>query len=148
MCCVCRGSGFSHMLTAYKIVGHFFGRSYLHDFFSNIQVENTFFRISSILVPCPHAQLRGLTVIKNVWTFFRPWGRDCSQSPLCWFFSGMANTSIHGLGEDDTANSHHVQCGWQLAVVKVTSLVKSKQLLLFAFDTQQRQAAVTAYFSS
>ena len=31
----------------------------------NNQVENSFFRISNISVPCPHAQLRGRTVIKN-----------------------------------------------------------------------------------
>ena len=32
---------------------------------------------------------------------FRTLGRDHSQSPPC--FSGNANTSIHDLGEDDTA---------------------------------------------
>ena len=45
-----------------------------------------FFRISNISVPCPHDQLRGRTVIKKLWTFFGPWGRDCSQSPPCWIF--------------------------------------------------------------
>ena len=45
-----------------------------------------FFRISNISVPCPHAQLRGRTIIKKLWTFFGPWGRDRSQSPPCWIF--------------------------------------------------------------
>ena len=45
-----------------------------------------FLEISKISVPCPHAQLRGRTVIKNLWTFFGPWGRDRSQSPSCWIF--------------------------------------------------------------
>ena len=90
-------TGFSHRLTAYKIVGHFFGLSYRKISGSN-QVKNRFFRISNISVPCPHAQLRGHTVIKKFWTFCKPWGRDCSQSPPCWIFSGKSNTSIHGHG--------------------------------------------------
>ena len=49
-------TGFSHRLTAYKIVGHFFVLSYLNISGHN-QVENSFFRISNISVPCPHAQL-------------------------------------------------------------------------------------------
>ena len=36
---------------------------------------------------------------------FGPWGRDRSQSPPCRFFSSEANTSIHGVGEDDTARA-------------------------------------------
>ena len=62
-----------------------------------------FFRINNISVPCPHAQLRGRTGIKMLWTFFGLMGRDRSQSPPCWIFSGEANTSIHGLREDNTA---------------------------------------------
>ena len=78
-------TGFSHRLTAYKIVGHFFGLSYRK--ISGIyQVKNSFFRISNISAPYPHAQLRGRTVIKKLWTFFRPWGRDRSHSPPCWIF--------------------------------------------------------------
>ena len=76
---------FSHRLTAHKIVGHFFGLSDRNISGSN-QVENSFFRISYISVPCPHAQLSGRAVIKKLWTFFRPWGRDLSQSPPCWIF--------------------------------------------------------------
>ena len=78
-------TGFSHRLTAYKIVGHFFGLSYRKISGSN-QVKNMFFRIGNISVPCPHAQLRGSTVIKKLWTFFGLWGRDRSQSPPCWIF--------------------------------------------------------------
>ena len=78
-------TGFSHRLTAYKIVGHFFGLSYRKISGSN-QVKNSLFRISNISVPCPHAQLRGRTVIKKLWSFCGPWGRDRSQSPPCWIF--------------------------------------------------------------
>ena len=72
-------------LTAYKIVGHCFGLSYRKISGSN-QGENIFFRISNISVPCPHAQLRGCTVIKKLWTFFWPGGRDRFQSPPYWIF--------------------------------------------------------------
>ena len=78
-------TGFSHRFTAYKIVEHFFGPSYGKISESN-QVKKSFFRISNIKVPCPHAQLRGRTAIKKSWTFFGPWGRDRSQSPPCWIF--------------------------------------------------------------
>ena len=39
-------TGFSHRLIAYKIVGHFFGLSYLN-ISGNNEVENSFFRISN-----------------------------------------------------------------------------------------------------
>ena len=78
-------AGFSHRLTAYRIVGHFFGMSYRKISGSN-QVKNRFFRINNISVPCLHAQLRGRTVIKKLSTFFGPWGRDRSWSPPCWIF--------------------------------------------------------------
>ena len=78
-------TGFSHRWTAYKIVGHFFELSYRKRSGSN-HVKNSFFRISNISVPCPHAQLRGRTVIKKLWTFFGHSGRDSSQSPTCWIF--------------------------------------------------------------
>ena len=78
-------TGFSHRLTAYKIVGHFFGLLY-RNISAVIRSKIVFFRISNILVPCPHAQLRGRTVIKKLWTFLGPWGRDCSQSPPCCIF--------------------------------------------------------------
>ena len=77
---------FSHRLTAYKIVGHFFGLSYRKISGSN-QVKNTFFEISSLSVQCPHAQLKGRTVIKKLWNFFEPWGRDRSHAvSSCWIF--------------------------------------------------------------
>ena len=75
-------TGFSHRLTVYKFVGHFFGLAYLN-ISGNNQVENIFFRIRNISVECTHAQLRGRTVIKKLWTFFGTWGRDRSQSPPC-----------------------------------------------------------------
>ena len=78
-------TGFSHRLTAYKIVGHFFGLSYRKISGSN-QVKNRCFRISNISVLCSHAQLRSRTVIKKLWTFFGTWGRDRSQSPPWWSF--------------------------------------------------------------
>ena len=78
-------TGFSHRLTAYKIVGHFLWLSSLNISLNN-QVENILFRISNISVPCPHPQLRGRTVIKKLGIFFGPWGWDRSQSPPCWIF--------------------------------------------------------------
>ena len=78
-------TSFSHRLTAYKIVGHFFALSYLN-ISGNNQVENRFFRISNISVPCPHAQCRGRTVIETLWTFFGRCGQDRSLSLPCWFF--------------------------------------------------------------
>ena len=78
-------TGFSHRLTAYKIVRHFFGLSY-QKISGNNQVKNIFFRISNISVPCPHAQLTARTLIEKLWTFFRPWDRDRSQSPPCRIF--------------------------------------------------------------
>ena len=78
-------TGFSHRLSAYKIVGHFFGLSYRKITGSN-QVKNSFFRISNIPVPYPHNQFRGRTVIKKLWTFFGPWGRGRSQSLPCVIF--------------------------------------------------------------
>ena len=79
-------TGFSHRLTAYKIVGHFFGLSYRKILGSIIRSKIGFFRISNISAPCPHGQLRGRTVIKQLWTFFGPLGRDRSQSPPSWIF--------------------------------------------------------------
>ena len=58
------GIGVSHRLTSYKTV---------------IFEENTFFWISNILAKMSHAQLISHTVIKKLWTFFRPWGRDRSR---------------------------------------------------------------------
>ena len=96
-------TGFSHRLTAYKIVGHFFGLSYLKISLNN-HVENSFFRSSNISVPCPHAQLRGRTVIKKLWTFSDLRSRPLSVTAML-NFSGKANTSIHGLGEGATATN-------------------------------------------
>ena len=93
----------AHRLTAYKIVGHFFGLSYRKISGSN-QVKNSFFRISNISVPCPHAQLRGRAVNRKLWTFFRTLGSGSLSVTAILDFWGKANTSIHGLGEDDTAN--------------------------------------------
>ena len=103
-------TGFSHRLTAYKIVGHFFGLSY-RKISGHNQVKNIFFRISNISVLCPHAQLRGRTVIKKLWTFFWPWCRDRSQSPPCWIFRIK---QIH----QSTASERTTRLvSWQLVVI-------------------------------
>ena len=95
-------SPISHRFTAYKIVGHFLGLSYRKISGSN-QFKNIFLRISNMSVPYPHAQLRGRTVIKKVMDIFRTlWSGSLSVAAML-DFSGKANTSIHGLGEDDTA---------------------------------------------
>ena len=96
-------TAFSHRFTAYRIVGNFFGLSYLNRLGNN-QVKNSFFRISNISVPCPHAQLRGRTVIKKVMDIFRTLGSGSASVTAMSDFSCKANTSIHGQGEDDTAS--------------------------------------------
>ena len=97
-------TGFSHRLTAYKIVGHFFERSY-RKISGSDQVKNSFFfLISNISVPCPHAQLRGRSHYK-VMNIFRTLGSGSLSVTAILDFSGKANTSIHGLGENDTARA-------------------------------------------
>ena len=103
---------FSHRLTAYKVVGHFFGLSYLN-ISGNNQVENSFFRISNISVTCSHAHLRGRTVIKKLWTFFGPWGRDRSQSPPCWIFR------VRQKHQSTASERTTRQCGRQILTSKV-----------------------------
>ena len=71
-------TGFSHRLTAYKIVGYFFGLSYIGKYRGVIRSKIVCFRIRNISVPCPHALLRGRSVIEKLWTFFGHWGRDRS----------------------------------------------------------------------
>ena len=95
------GSGFCHRLTAYKIVGHFFGLPYLN-ISGTKQVENIFFRSSNISVPCRHSQLRRRTALKDH-GHFSDLGVEIALSHRMLNFSGKANTAIHGLGEDDTA---------------------------------------------
>ena len=58
----------SHRLTPYKIVGHLFRRSYL-TLVPEESGRKYFITIINISDPCPHAQLRGRTIIKNLWTF-------------------------------------------------------------------------------
>ena len=104
-------TGFSHRLTAYKIVGHFFGLSYLKISGHN-QHRNIFFRISNISAPCPHAQLRGRTVIKKLWQFFGPWGRDLSQSLPCWIFQ-VKQTHQSTASERTTRLSKTMHTSWK-----------------------------------
>ena len=57
-----------------------------------IRSKIVIFRISRISATRPHAELIFRTVIKKLWTFFRAWGQDRSQSSLCWktsIFSGL-----------------------------------------------------------
>ena len=58
-------TGFSHGLTAYKFVGHFFGLSY-RKISGHNQVKNSFFLLSNISVPCHsgcvYFGIRGLPV--------------------------------------------------------------------------------------
>ena len=97
-------TGFSHILTVYKLVGHFFGLSYRKTWGSN-QVKISFFRISNISAPCPHAQFRGSTVFKKLWTFFGPWDWDRSQSPPCLISRAK---QIHS----STASERTTRQGW------------------------------------
>ena len=94
------GTGFSRRLTPYKIVGHFFGRSY----------KIVFFGISNISITCPHAQLIFRTVIKKLRSFFGPSGRDCSQSPPCLktlIFRVKRIQQSTASEEDNTARGDH-----------------------------------------
>ena len=47
-----------------------------------IRSKIVFFIISNISATRSHAQFIFRTVVQQLWTFFRPWGRDLSQSPL------------------------------------------------------------------
>ena len=77
---------------AYKIVGHFFGLSYLNKSGNN-QVENSF--LESVTF---HARMLSSEVARSYGHF-----SDLVVEIAMLNFSGKANTSIHGLGEDDTA---------------------------------------------
>ena len=100
-------------------MGHFFGLSYPKIALNN-QVENRFFVISSISVPCPHAQLTGCTVIKKLCTFLDLGGRDRSQSPPCWIFR----------------------------VKQIYKSTASERTIRLSHNGLQRQTTVTAYFLS
>ena len=76
-------TGFSHRLTAYKIVGHFFGLSYLN-ISGNNQVD-FFLRISIILFP-PACSAQRSHSHQKVMDIFRTLGRYRCQSPPCWIF--------------------------------------------------------------
>ena len=71
----------SHRLTAYKIVGHFFGLSYqIMNISGNNQGENSFFRISNISLPSPHAHLRGGTQALKSYGHFSDLGVEIALS--------------------------------------------------------------------
>ena len=101
-------TGFIHILTAYKIVGHFFGLSYLKISGSN-QVKNIFFRISNISVPSRMLSSEVAQSLKS-YGHFSDLGVGLLSVTAMLDFSGEANTSIHGLGKDDTTmrDSVHV----------------------------------------
>ena len=90
-------TGLSHRLTGYKIISL---DCHIGKYLGVIRAKIVF--LESVTFHF-HAQLslRGRTVIKKLRTFFGPWGRDLSQSLPCWIL--RVYTSIHGLGEDDTA---------------------------------------------
>ena len=77
-------TGFSHRLTAYKIVRHFFGLSYRKISGSN-QVKIVF--LESVTFQF-HARMLSSEVAQSLksYVFFGPWCRDRSQSPPCWIF--------------------------------------------------------------
>ena len=50
-----------------------------------------------------HAQLRGRTVNKELWTFCRTMESRSRSVTAMLDFSGKTNTPIHGLGEDEAA---------------------------------------------
>ena len=102
-------TGFSHRLTAYKIVGHFFGLSYRKISGSN-QVKNSFlesvtFQFHACMLSSESEVAQSLLIIS--YGHFSDLGDGIALSHRHGMldFSGKANTSIHGIGEDDTATS-------------------------------------------
>ena len=95
------GTGFSHRLTAYKIVGHFFGLSHLN-ISVTYQVENIFFKSVTFQF---RARMLSSEVAKSLKSYghFSDLVVEIALSHHHFDFLGKANTSIHGLGEDDTA---------------------------------------------
>ena len=78
-----------------------------------IRSKIVFFIISSISATTrSHAQLKGRKVIKKLWTFFGPWGRDRSQSPPCWIFrvkqihQSTASERTTRSGSDEPKQNH------------------------------------------
>ena len=130
-------TGFSHRLTAYKIVGHFIGLSY-RKISGSSQVKNSFFRISNISVPCPHAQLRCRTVIKELYTFFKPWGRDRSQSPPCWIFR------VKQIHPSTASASDHSQCLVEWGYVTLRSHTKNNSCNSMVKPCYRRSLAVSS----
>ena len=94
-------TGFSHKLTAYKIVGYYFWLSYRKISLNN-QVENIFLESVTFLF---HARMLSSEVAQSLKSYrsFRTLGSGSLSVTAMLDISGKANTSIHGLGEDDTA---------------------------------------------
>ena len=91
-------TGFSHRLTA------FFGLSYLN-ISGNNQVKNFF--LESVTFQF-HAHILSSEVVQSLKSngIFSELGAEIALSHRhVEFFSGKANASIHGLGEDDTAKN-------------------------------------------
>ena len=94
-------TGFSHTLTAYKIVGQFFGLSY-KKISGNNQVKD--FRISNIQFNARMLSSEVAQSLKSYDIFQTLGSGSLSVTAMfdCW---GKVNTSFHGLGEDDTAST-------------------------------------------
>ena len=100
-------TGFSHRLTPYKIVGNFFGRSYL----TNNQVENIFFELVTfqlrgrLLSSFPAHSLKGYRHFSDLGVAIALSQRHVDT----WISSDKTNTTIHCLGEDVTSYCY-VRC--------------------------------------
>ena len=98
-------TGFGHRLTAYKIVGNFFGLSYRKISRSiKVFLESVTFQFHSRMLISEVAQpLKSYGHFSNLGL-----GSGSLSATTIMVFSGKANytsLSIHGLGEDDTAMS-------------------------------------------
>ena len=72
---------YSHRLTAYKIVGNFFGLSSREKSRKIFFLESVTFQFHVRMLSSKVTQS-----LKSYKTFFELWGRDRSQSPPCWIF--------------------------------------------------------------
>ena len=101
------GTGLGHRLTPYKIVVHFFVRSYLSLPPDN-QVKIFFLQTVTFQLHTRMLSSQVAQSLKSYGHFFSLGSRPLSviANPMGGF-SGKANKSIHGLVEDDTASPVH-----------------------------------------
>ena len=101
-------TGFSHRLTAYKIVGHFFGMSYRKISWNN-QVKKVF--LESVAFQF-HARMLSSEVAQSlkIMNIFRTFGSGSLSVTALLDFSGKANRGLH----QSTASKMTTRLGYTL----------------------------------